>query len=56
MVLDHEVVGEGANDSTNVRHDPRDPEEVVASAESFLTESSNECKEPAILKMCRFNQ
>ena len=56
MVLNHEEVGEGTDDGTNVRHDPRDPKEVAASAESFLTKSSDECKKQTILKIRRFSQ
>ena len=51
MVFNHEVVREGTDDPSNVRHDPRYPEEVVGRAECLLAESGNEREEPATNKM-----
>ena len=47
-MFDHEVVSEGTDDRSNVRHDPRDPEKVVCRAEGLLAESGNEREEPAV--------
>ena len=46
-MFDHEVVGEGTDDPTDVRHDPRDPEEVIGRAKSLPAESCDEREEPA---------
>ena len=51
MVFNHEVVSECSDDRSDVRHDPRDPEEVVARAEGLQTESGHEREEPAKSKM-----
>ena len=48
VVFDHEVVSEGTDDRSDVRHDPRDPEEVVCRAERLLAEPGNEREEPAV--------
>ena len=50
-MFDHEVVSEGTDDRSDVRHDPRDPEEVVCRAERLLAEPGNEREEPAVSKM-----
>ena len=50
-MLDHEVVSEGADDRTDMRYDPRDPEEVVSRAERLLAEPGNEGEEAAAIKL-----
>ena len=51
MVLDHEVVSEGADDRTDMRYDPWDPEEVISRAERLLAEPGNESEEAAAIKL-----
>ena len=51
MVLDHEVISKGADESSDMRYDPRDPEEVVSRAESLLAEPGNESEEAAAIKL-----
>ncbi len=37
--LDHEVVGDGADEPAHVRHQPRDPEKPVARREHLASEA-----------------
>ena len=44
VVLHHEVVGEGPDQSPHVRHKPRDPEEVVGMRKDLRPEAGDECE------------
>ena len=48
--LDHEVVGERPEESTDVRHDPGDPEEVVPGRKGRFPEPGNQCQETTGIK------
>ena len=45
--LYREVVDEGADDPAHVRHDPRDPEEVVGRGEGLVAEAGHQGQEAA---------
>ena len=44
MVLHHEVIGEGPDEGSHVRHQPRDPEEVVGVRKDLRAEAGDECE------------
>ena len=45
VILHHEVVGEGPDQGAHVRHQPRDPEEVVGVRKALRAEAGDECEE-----------
>ena len=47
VVLHHEVVSEGSDQSSDVRHQPGDPEEVVGVREDLRAKAGDEREEAA---------
>ena len=50
VVLHHEVVGEGPDQSPHVRHQPRNPEKVVGVRKDLRAEAGDEREEPAEIR------
>ena len=49
MKLYHEVVDECSEESADVGHDPRDPEEVIGGGEREVTEASHQGQKAAAI-------
>ena len=50
VVLHHEVVGEGPDQSPHVRHQPRNPEKVVGVRKDLRAEAGDEREETAEIR------
>ena len=50
VVLHHEVVGEGPDQSPHVRHQPRNPEKVVGMRKDLRAEAGDEREEAAAIR------